>query len=100
MNTTDLFQQLQSRLNQLWQDNSLKNRDEVSKMLHILTERTLNSLNLVTREEFDAQKKILDNTRDLVVELENKLAQLEQTESSKGKGLNQGDIKPEPSEPE
>ncbi|WP_096085746.1 accessory factor UbiK family protein [Agaribacterium haliotis] len=43
-----------------------------------LLESSLRKLNLVSREEFDAQQAVLERTREKVDALEQQLAQLEQ----------------------
>ncbi len=48
-----------------------------SSRLKPLIESALRKLNLVTREEFDAQAEVLARTRKLLNELEKRLDQLE-----------------------
>jgi len=48
-----------------------------------LLESALRKLNLVSREEFDAQQRVLQRTRQKLEELEAKLAELEQSASGK-----------------
>lgn len=51
--------------------------------LKVLLEAALRKLNLVSREEFDAQQAVLQRTRQKLGELEAKLAELEQSASGK-----------------
>lgn len=49
------------------------------KNLRLVTETVLDRMDLVTREEFDAQKAVLRRTREKLETLERKLTELEQT---------------------
>jgi ubiquinone biosynthesis accessory factor UbiK len=58
-------------------------RKELQQSLRIILESELRGFNLVSREEFDAQKKVLARTRQLVTQLERHVLELEQkTESN------------------
>jgi len=50
---------------------------DIEKNMRALLQSKLSELNLVTREEFDVQKKVLANTQQKVIELENQIAELE-----------------------
>lgn len=50
---------------------------DVTKNIRTLLEGTLAKLDLVTREEFDAQSKVLARTRKKLEQLEKTLAELE-----------------------
>ena len=57
---------------------SVKNTgDEFAKQAKQILQSQLAKLDLVTREEFDAQSKVLQRTRLMLEELEKKLAELE-----------------------
>lgn len=64
---------LVSKIEKLIPSNDSSSRDELKEGLKILIEDYLHSLNLVTREEFDIQKKVLLKTRLKIEELEEKL---------------------------
>lgn len=55
-----------------------KSREDVQKGLQIVVQNVLSKLDLVTREEFDAQTAVLQKTRAKLEELEKKLDQLSQ----------------------
>ena len=50
---------------------------DLEKHFHELIKSTLHKLNLVTREEFDVQTRVLAKTRAKLEELEKKLSELE-----------------------
>lgn len=57
---------------------SVKNTgDEFAKQAKQILQSQLAKLDLVTREEFDAQSKVLQRTRLMLEELEKKLADIE-----------------------
>ena len=55
---------------------------DVSKNLHALLQGALTKLELVSREEFDAQAEVLRNTRAQLARLEQSLAALESRKDS------------------
>ena len=64
---------LVGKIEKLIPSNNSDSRDELKAGLKILIEDYLHTLNLVTREEFDIQKKVLLKTRLKIEELEEKL---------------------------
>ena len=64
---------LVSKVEKLIPSDSSESREELKAGLKTLNEDYLHSLNLVSREEFDIQKKVLMKTRLKIEELENKL---------------------------
>jgi BMFP domain-containing protein YqiC len=58
--------------------------EEVEKKTRQVLQAQLNKLDLVSREEFDVQTKVLLRTREKLTALEAKLAQLEQQLAAKG----------------
>ena len=61
-------------------------RDELQKSLNVLAQSTLAKLDLVTREEFDAQRQVLEKTRAKVKALESEIKALsEQAEQGNTK---------------
>ncbi len=60
-----------------------KSRDELHRSIMLVVQNTLSKLDLVTREEFDAQAIVLQKTRAKVEALEKQLAELtEQMDSN------------------
>ena len=55
-------------------------KGDVEKNIRGLLEGTLAKLDLVTREEFDAQSRVLARTREKLEQLEQTLAELEKTQ--------------------
>ena len=58
--------------------------DDVEKKIRQTLQAQLVRLDLVSREEFDVQTKVLLRTREKLADLEAKLAQLEQQLGAKG----------------
>ena len=54
-----------------------KSRDEMHKSIQLIVQNALSKLDIVTREEFDAQKAVLEKTRMKVEALEKQLAELQ-----------------------
>ena len=52
--------------------------EEVDKKIKQVLQSQLNKLDMVSREEFEVQTKVVLRTRERLVELEAKLAQLEE----------------------
>ena len=71
--TSDKILDLVGKIDKLMPSGDSKSKDELKAGLKILIEDYLHSLNLVTREEFDIQKKVLLKTRLKIEELEEKL---------------------------
>ena len=69
----DLTERLVAELQQLGSDGLKPSRE-----LNLALQAVLSRLDLVTREEFDAQAAVLARTRQKLEELEHTLAQLEQ----------------------
>ena len=56
-------------------------QEDVQKNIHTLLQGALSRLDLVTREEFDAQSQVLARTREKLEQLEKFLTELEQKKS-------------------
>jgi BMFP domain-containing protein YqiC len=52
-------------------------RQDVENAVHDILQSAFSRLNLVTREEFDAQIKVLERAEQTITELEAKIASLE-----------------------
>ena len=50
---------------------------DVDKNIHALIQGMFTKMELISREEFDVQSEVLRNTREKLVQLEAKLAELE-----------------------
>lgn len=50
---------------------------DMEKNLHLMLNGAFNRLNLVTREEFDVQAKVLARTREKLAAVEAKIAEME-----------------------
>jgi BMFP domain-containing protein YqiC len=57
---------------------------DLENNFRVVLRGTLGKLDLVTRDEFDVQTKVLERTRARLAVLEARLAQLEQTTGSTG----------------
>ena len=57
---------------------------DVQKNLKSILQATLDKMDIVTREEFELQQKVLVNTRMQLEELEQKIQKLEQKSSAVG----------------
>jgi BMFP domain-containing protein YqiC len=55
-------------------------REDVEKNIQDILQLAFSRLNLVTREEFDAQLKVLERAEQTIAELENKVAELEKNQ--------------------
>lgn len=53
-------------------------KDDVERNLHRLLQQQLVKLDLVSREEFDTQKAVLERTREKLQALEERLAKISQ----------------------
>jgi ubiquinone biosynthesis accessory factor UbiK len=51
--------------------------EDMDKNIHALIQGTFTKMELISREEFDVQAEVLRNTREKLVQLEAKLAELE-----------------------
>jgi BMFP domain-containing protein YqiC len=75
MNTTSFIDELQARLTALMQQTPAA---DLQKNVKALLSQQFARLELVTREEFDTQVKVLAHARSRIDELERRLAELEQ----------------------
>lgn len=51
--------------------------DEIKEEIRVVVKSVLAKFDLVTREEFDVQKKVLEKTRQKLAELEKELERIE-----------------------
>lgn len=74
----ELFSQLQGQFGQFVPDMAKAARDDFEAQARATVTSILARLELVTREEFDAQQAVLLKTREKVEALELRVAELEQ----------------------
>ncbi|TDV18483.1 accessory factor UbiK family protein [Paraburkholderia caballeronis] len=72
---TDVFNDLQSRVSELLKNSPAR---DVERNVRAMLSQGFSKLELVTREEFDAQTQVLVRTRARLEELERRVAELEQ----------------------
>ncbi|KXS52049.1 MAG: hypothetical protein AWU57_3568 [Marinobacter sp. T13-3] len=78
----DIFAQLQGQFGQFVPDMARAARDDVETQVRASVMAVMSRLELVTREEFDAQQAVLEKTREKVELLEKRVAELESRTSS------------------
>jgi len=78
----DIFAQLQGQFGQFVPDMARAARDDVETQVRASVMAVMSRLELVTREEFDAQQAVLEKTREKVEALEQRVAELESRASS------------------
>lgn len=71
----DFLEKLSARLSEILPVAGSLQAD-IEKQFLSLLQSNLGKLNLVTREEFDAQLKVLQRAEQTIAELENKIAEL------------------------
>jgi len=57
---------------------AVRMKDEVEEQFRLILLRSFDKMNLVTREQFDAQTAVLKRTREKLEQLQQQLTQLEQ----------------------
>lgn len=72
---TDVLNDLQSRVSDLLKNSPAR---DVERNVRAMLSQGFSKLELVTREEFDAQTQVLVRTRARLEELERRVAELEQ----------------------
>ena len=78
----EIFSQLQGQFGQFVPDMAPGAREDFETQARATVMSVLSRLELVTREEFDAQQAVLMKTREKVEALEKRVAELEQRQSS------------------
>ncbi len=74
---TENIDHLVKQISNLLPQDLRKTREDLEKNIKAAITATLQKMDLVTREEFDIQQELLANTRNLLDELESKIAILE-----------------------
>lgn len=78
MKPDDFYQQLKNQLNQVMARSEDLNAEAMT-YLQAATNQLFNKLDIVSREEFEAQKSVLLRSRDKITQLEAQLDQMEKT---------------------
>lgn len=73
-----LFQTIQEQVSQIFPDATKVAQDEIGAHLKALISSVISKLDLVSREEFDAQQAVLERTRAKLEQLEKEFSDLEQ----------------------
>ena len=73
----DIFNELRGQFDQFMPDMARVARDDVEQHVRMAVTSVLDRLDLVTREEFDAQSAVLARTREKVEALEKRVEELE-----------------------
>jgi len=71
----DVFNDLQARVSDLFKNSPAR---DVERNVRAMLSQGFSKLDLVTREEFDAQTQVLVRTRQRLEELERRVAEIEQ----------------------
>jgi ubiquinone biosynthesis accessory factor UbiK len=71
-----IFDEISTRVSELLAASPAK---DIEKNLRVMLSSAFSRLDLVTREEFDVQAKVVARTREKVVALEARVAELEKT---------------------
>ena len=74
MFSADKINEISNKINEMIKSSPLA---DVEKNIHALLKGAFTKMELVSREEFDVQAEVLRNTREKLVLLEAKLAELE-----------------------
>ncbi|WP_210395954.1 accessory factor UbiK family protein [Motiliproteus sediminis] len=72
-----LLETLNQQFTQLVGEGPQKTQEEIRRSVNLILQGALSRLDLVTREEFDTQSEVLMRTRQLVEQLDARLAELE-----------------------
>lgn len=83
INPQDLLNTIHQQVSQLLPDATKSAQDEISNNLKLVVSSVINKLDLVSREEFDAQQAVLERTREKLEQLEKAFADLEQRAEGK-----------------
>ena len=74
MSKAQFIEDLNARMSEILASSPAR---DMEKNLHLMLNSAFNRLNLVTREEFDVQAKVLARTREKLAAVEAKLAEME-----------------------
>lgn len=74
MNPANLFDQISNKISEVAAQSPAK---DIEKNVRALATSAFSRLDLVTREEFDVQRALLERTRSQLTQLEQRVAELE-----------------------
>lgn len=77
MKDKNFLNDLASRLSKALPDSVQKMQKDLEKNFHVILQSAFNKMDLVTRDEFDAQTKVLARSRKKIEELETAVKALE-----------------------
>ena len=77
LNPQDVLNTIHEQVTQILPDLGKSAQDDLSAQLKILVGGIISKLDLVSREEFEAQQAVLENTRAKLEQLEKEFAELE-----------------------
>lgn len=78
-----ILDDLAKRLCDALPDSLIKAKKDIEKNFHAILKNAFSKLDLVTREEFDAQVKVLARSRKKIEELEDRLKLIEKKKHAK-----------------
>lgn len=84
MDKLNFLNDLTKKLCEALPENMKTLKNDFEKNVHAVLQSTFNKLDLVTREEFDAQTKVLARSRKRIEALEEKIRELEKVLEQKG----------------
>lgn len=76
----DVLSEISNKIKEMMGDSPIA---DIEKNINALLKGAFTKMELVSREEFDVQAEVLRNTREKLVMLEKKLAELEALQKSK-----------------
>lgn len=82
MSHKHLIDEIVKNLSGALPDSLKKIKGDIEKNFQVILKNSFNKLNIVTREEFDAQTKVLARSRKKIEELETRLKNLEKKKST------------------
>lgn len=85
MKDKKFLSELANRLSKALPESVQKIQKDVEKNFHVILQGAFTKMDLVTRDEFDAQTKVLARSRKKIEELENKVTELEKNMQKKHK---------------
>jgi BMFP domain-containing protein YqiC len=77
LNPQQLLGAIQEQVNQVFPEFGKAAQEELSSNIKLAVNGVFNKLDLVSRDEFDAQQAVLARTRELLEKLEKTVAELE-----------------------
>lgn len=82
LNPQQLFGLIQEQVNQVFPEFGKAAQDEMASNLKLVIAGVINKLDLVSRDEFEAQQAVLERTRAMLEKLEKTVAELEEKVSA------------------